>query len=245
MGTDASWEARSRAVWAEIDRLEPADFRARIDALSAELPVGDPVASFERGAAFDSTGHPDRAVPLYRAALDAGVDAGLDPERRRRAVIQMASSIRNLGDPQQALDLLEAEAARPSDPLDAAVTTFPRAGAGRPGTRARGPVPGVDRAREDAAALQPLGRTLRGRAARGRTRRGLTAGVRCRRATIRGSHGRENPGRYPLLRRIPRCRNASSPTHANAPSPPVHRASDALRRRPSARPCSLRGAWAA
>ena len=124
MSTDASWEARSRAVWAEIDRLEPADFRARIDALAAELPVGDPVASFERGAAFDSTGHPERAVPLYRAALDAGVDAGLDPERRRRAVIQMASSIRNLGDPQQALGLLDAEAARPSDPLDAAVTTF-------------------------------------------------------------------------------------------------------------------------
>jgi len=59
-------------------------------------------------------------VPLYRAALDAG----LVGERRRRAVIQLASSLRNLGNPQQALTLLTAEADVTSDDLDGAVATF-------------------------------------------------------------------------------------------------------------------------
>ncbi|MGZ3527241.1 MAG: tetratricopeptide repeat protein [Vulcanimicrobiaceae bacterium] len=54
---------------------------------------------FERAGARDSTGHPDLAAPLYKAALDAG----LVGERRRRAIIQMASSLRNLGNPQEAV----------------------------------------------------------------------------------------------------------------------------------------------
>lgn len=50
--------------------------------------------------------------------------AGLAGERRRRAVIQMASSLRNLGNPQAALNLLSAEADATSDDLDGAVATF-------------------------------------------------------------------------------------------------------------------------
>jgi hypothetical protein len=56
-------------------------------------------------------------VPLYRKALDSG----LTGERRRRAVIQLASSIRNLGRPQESVDLLTAELAAGSDQLDDAV----------------------------------------------------------------------------------------------------------------------------
>ena len=63
---------------------------------------------------------PDRAVPLYRAAIDAGL-AGI---RRRRGTIQMASSIRNLGDPAEAVRLLTDELAQPSDDLDGAVRAF-------------------------------------------------------------------------------------------------------------------------
>jgi tetratricopeptide (TPR) repeat protein len=116
----ADWETRAADLWARIDDHDEDDFRARIEALVAELPAGSPIADFERAAAFDSTGRPDRAVPLYEAALDAGL-AGL---RRRRAVIQMASSIRNLGDPERAAALLRAEADAPSDELDGAVATF-------------------------------------------------------------------------------------------------------------------------
>ncbi|MFP2923827.1 tetratricopeptide repeat protein [Pyxidicoccus sp. 3LG] len=107
-------------LWAELTSDDADTFVRRVDALAAELPPGSAIGLFERGSALDSTGHPERAVPLYAAALDAGL-AG---ERRRRAVIQMASSLRSLGKPEDALTLLTAEAAAPSDSLDGAVATF-------------------------------------------------------------------------------------------------------------------------
>ena len=116
----ADWEGRNAGLWDDLDALEAEEFTARMELLAAELPAGDAVGLFERGAAFDSTGSPDRAVPLYEAALSAG----LGGERRRRAVIQMASSVRNLGDPERALELLQAEATRPADGLEDAVATF-------------------------------------------------------------------------------------------------------------------------
>ena len=117
---DSKWESRVATLWAELDRSDESDFRARMEALIGELPPGSGIGLFERAAAFDSTGHPDQAVPLYEEALEAG----LDGERRRRAVIQMASSIRNLGAPETAVRLLSAEAERTSDALDGAVATF-------------------------------------------------------------------------------------------------------------------------
>jgi len=123
------WEARVAEVFTAIDSYDEGELVARIDALVSELAPGSAIGLFERGAACDSTGHPDRAVPLYRAALDAG----LVGERRRRAVIQLASSLRNLGNPQQALTLLTAEADVTSDDLDGAVATFPGTGTCRPG----------------------------------------------------------------------------------------------------------------
>jgi hypothetical protein len=117
MTVDAEWERRSTELWSLLDELEPEEFRARIDALGAELGEDDPVGLFERGCANDSTGRPEVAVPLYQAALDGGV-TGI---RRRRAVIQMASSIRNLGRPEESVALLRAERERGSDELDDAV----------------------------------------------------------------------------------------------------------------------------
>jgi tetratricopeptide repeat protein len=114
------WERRLAELWAAIDEHDEAAFHARIDALAGELPDGDPVAAFERAAAFDSTGHSDRAVPLYREAL-AG---GLEGIRRRRAVIQMASSLRNLGAVDESVALLTTEREAGSDELDDAVTGF-------------------------------------------------------------------------------------------------------------------------
>jgi hypothetical protein len=114
---DPQWQRRSDEVWSMLDALDPETFRARVDALASELPPGDPVGLFERGCANDSTGRPDVAVPLYREALERG----LDGTRRRRAVIQMASSLRNLGEPQRSVELLRAERERGSDELDDAV----------------------------------------------------------------------------------------------------------------------------
>lgn len=117
---DADWEKRIAALWAQIDDYDEDEFVGLVDALAAELPAGSAIGLFERGAALDSTGHPDQAVQMYAAALEAG----LVGERRRRAVIQMASSLRNLGNPQDALNLLTAEADATSDDLDGAVATF-------------------------------------------------------------------------------------------------------------------------
>jgi tetratricopeptide (TPR) repeat protein len=117
---DTTWETRCAELWRAIDSFEPAAFVAEVDRLASELPVDSAVGSFERGCAQDSTGNPDKAVPLYRAALSAGL-TGL---RRRRAVIQMASSIRNLGDPGEAARLLTAESGAGSDELDDAVSAF-------------------------------------------------------------------------------------------------------------------------
>ena len=117
---DAAWEGRAAELWSTIDDVGNMEFISRIDALAAELPPGSAVGLFERGAAQDSTGHSDVAVPLYRAALYSGL-SGL---RRRRATIQMASSLRNLGDARQAADLLSAELNEASDELDGAVRAF-------------------------------------------------------------------------------------------------------------------------
>ena len=105
------WERRSSHAWAEIDdyyargEAGEADFRKRIDELASELPQDSPVAAFERACAWDSTGHPGQAVPLYQEALDRGL-AGI---RRRRAVIQMSSSLRNIGRVAESVELLTAE----------------------------------------------------------------------------------------------------------------------------------------
>lgn len=107
-------------LWAAIDGYEEGEFLALLDGLVAELPAGSALGCFECAAALDSTGHPDRAVPLYEAALDTG----LTGERRRRAVIQLASSVRNLGEAQRAVDLLTAELDAGHDALDGAVRAF-------------------------------------------------------------------------------------------------------------------------
>ena len=117
---DQSWECRLAAWWREIDRHQPDDFIASIDALADELAPEDAIGLFEKGAARDSTGYPAPAVAYYRRALASGL-TGL---RRRRATIQLASSLRNLGNATEAVSLLHAELERVSDELDGAVQAF-------------------------------------------------------------------------------------------------------------------------
>jgi tetratricopeptide (TPR) repeat protein len=114
------YDRRSEELWASIDEYDEELFRTKIDELVAELPADSPVAAFERACAFDSTGHPDRAVSFYRRSLELG----LEGERRRRAVIQLASSLRNLDQVSESLELLTAELEQPSDRLDDAVSAF-------------------------------------------------------------------------------------------------------------------------
>jgi hypothetical protein len=118
MTTD--WESRIAAAWATLDVVDDDAFVAAIAALADEAPAGTGIGHFERAAAYDSTGHSDLAVPLYESALAAGL-TGL---RRRRAVIQLASSLRNLGRSEQSLALLSTELDAGSDELDDALRGF-------------------------------------------------------------------------------------------------------------------------
>ncbi|WP_151482183.1 tetratricopeptide repeat protein [Streptomyces albicerus] len=118
--TTADWEERVAAAWATFDdyaEADAADFRAVIDALVAELPADSPVGPFEQACAWDSTGHSDKAVPLYQEALARG----LDGYRGRRTKIQLSSSLRNIGQPEEGVKLLTPELDAPSDELDDAV----------------------------------------------------------------------------------------------------------------------------
>ncbi len=114
------WQERVDAVWDDTTLTED-EVVVRIDALASERREGDPVALFERAGARDSAGLEAEAEVLYRRALDAG----LDPERRTRATIQLASTIRNLGKIDEARELLRTEYERePRGPLHDAAAAF-------------------------------------------------------------------------------------------------------------------------
>lgn len=111
------WEQRLTVLWSLLDNMTPADFLTQMQALSAERPSGDAIALFELASANDSLSNEAQAEPLYRQALASG----LDGIRRRRATIQLASTLRNLGKAAEGAELLRAEMARGSDELDDAV----------------------------------------------------------------------------------------------------------------------------
>lgn len=117
------WEDRVTAAWAGFDEYpqeRAAEFRAVIDKLVAELPEDSPLGPFEQACAWDSTGHSDRAAPLYRDALARGLSE-VSGYKGRRAKIQLSSSLRNIGQAEEGVKLLTTELDAPSDELDDAV----------------------------------------------------------------------------------------------------------------------------
>ena len=112
-------ELRLAALWDALDTLPPDAFVAQMDELAPAL-LDPGVAAFERASARDATGATQDAVALYREALEHG----LSGSRRRQAVIQLASSLRAVGDAVTAVELLREEQQRPSDELDGAVAGF-------------------------------------------------------------------------------------------------------------------------
>ncbi|TPW74903.1 tetratricopeptide repeat protein [Schumannella soli] len=92
----------------------------RIDALAAERP-DDPEALAEAGGARDSAGLESWAEQLYVRALDAG----LAEPYRSQVTIQLASTIRNLGRPEESIALLDAHFGdQPEHELAAAASAF-------------------------------------------------------------------------------------------------------------------------
>jgi tetratricopeptide (TPR) repeat protein len=101
------WQERVDAVWASSAERSEAEVVAAIDALVADRPTDDPAAAFEAAGARDFAGREAEAEPLYRRALELGL-----PEPwRAQAVIQLASTLRNLGRADESVALLKRELA--------------------------------------------------------------------------------------------------------------------------------------
>lgn len=97
------WRRRVGDVWAAASGMADLDVVAAIDALVSERDPDDADALFEAASARDYAGLEPEAEPLYRRAIEAGLDAATLP----RATIQLASTVRNLGRPDESVRLLE------------------------------------------------------------------------------------------------------------------------------------------
>lgn len=107
MESQHNWEQRVAEAWAAAAGQSDADVVAAVTALVAERPASDAAALYEQASAFDFAGREAEAEPLYRQALARE----LDEQRRPRAVIQLASTLRTLGRVQESIDLLRDEIA--------------------------------------------------------------------------------------------------------------------------------------
>lgn len=115
------WQQRIDAAWDAADGSNEDATVATILRLAAERPADDPLALYESAGAYDYAGREAEAEPLYRRALEAGLT---EPERSR-ATIQLASTLRNLDRPQEAVELLrDLLADRPGDELAADAHAF-------------------------------------------------------------------------------------------------------------------------
>lgn len=72
-------------------------------ALVDERPDGDPDTLYERASVHDYLAKEHDAVPLYCAALRGGLTGPRQPQ----CIVQLASSLRNTGEPEAAIELLE------------------------------------------------------------------------------------------------------------------------------------------
>lgn len=114
------WARRVAAVWADAGSRPELEVEAAIESLVAERP-DNAVAVFELAGVRDYVGREAEAQPLYRRALELG----LDEPQHGQAVIQLASTVRNLGRPEEALTILrDAFAGHPEHPLSDAATAF-------------------------------------------------------------------------------------------------------------------------
>lgn len=98
-----TWDERIAAFWDRADDERPQRMLDDMRALVEERDADDPDALFEWASVHDFLGREREAVPLYRRALDLG----LSGDRLPQAIIQLGSSLRNIGEPAAAVDLLQ------------------------------------------------------------------------------------------------------------------------------------------
>ncbi len=75
---------------------------SEVDRILVEFNADPAIAAFERAGAFDYLGQEAAAIPLYREAIALG----LRGSERLRCTIQLASSLRNVGQSAEAVAML-------------------------------------------------------------------------------------------------------------------------------------------
>jgi len=116
---DGAWDQKIDSFYEnEFDESDPRGAIAKMRSLASERPADDAAALFELGGIHDALGLETEAIPFYRAAIAAG----LEGERATRVLIQLASTLRNVGESSEAVSMLES--APPSGDDEAARQAF-------------------------------------------------------------------------------------------------------------------------
>ena len=97
------WEDRIVQFWLNVDMNDEAATLGAMRTLVDERPGDDPAALYEWASVHDALGRELEAIPLYEQAISFG----LDEIRLPQAQIQLASSLRNVGKPLAAIEILE------------------------------------------------------------------------------------------------------------------------------------------
>lgn len=130
----ADWEERIRMFWLYVGDVDEQSTLSSMQLLAAERPDDDPAAVYELASVYDFLGREAKAIPLYRRALKLG----LDPVRRSQAQIQLASSLRNVGETTDAITILEdVESGATIGDADKAFLALALFDVGRPGDALR------------------------------------------------------------------------------------------------------------
>ena len=118
---DDNWDNKLHEIWDSFGTMSDEMLIENIKLHIGNLNIQDnSIAKFELACAYDSTGNEALAEGLYRDALAIGL-TGL---RRRRARIQLASTLRNNGKIDESITILKEEKEKYSDELNDAVDGF-------------------------------------------------------------------------------------------------------------------------
>lgn len=133
MSDGADWKARVAAFWGSFDDTDPERMLAGMRALVRERGEQDALAQAEWGGVHDALGREAEAVGPYRRALAAGLDA----EHEHQVTLQLASTLRNLSEHDEAIGLLEHLDAPELGDAPAAFLALALHSAGRPNAALR------------------------------------------------------------------------------------------------------------
>lgn len=105
-----AWEAEVAALWDRVDSLTRSAVIAAMSELALSCPARDGRAEFELAGAYDSMGFEAEAATHYERALALG----LDEARHAQLAVQYGSTLRNLGQLDEAIDMLRSAPAHES-----------------------------------------------------------------------------------------------------------------------------------